>query len=145
MKSITKILLFPIVVVGLLFTNGCGGDEPSASEVMLKKLMAHPWQLSSALVDGTDKTSVYSGLSLTFTKTNITATDITPSWPTTGTWEFTDGKAIAIIRNDDLEIQLVEVSKDVLKISYTWSSTTFEPGRVKSVSGNHVLSFVPVL
>ena len=145
MKSITKILLFPIVVVGLLFTNGCGGDEPSDSEVILKKLMAHPWQLSNALVDGTDKTSLYSGLSLTFTKTNITATDITPSWPTTGTWEFTDAKAKAIIRNDDLEIQLVEVSKDLLKISYTWNSTTFEPGRVKSVSGNHVLTFVSVL
>lgn len=145
MKSITKIVLFPVVVVGLLFTSGCGGDEPSASEVMLKKLMAHPWHLSNALVDGNDKTSVYSGLSLTFTKTNITATDITPSWPTSITWEFTDGKAKAIIRNDDLEIQLVEVSKDLLKISYTWNSTTFEPGRVKSVGGNHVLTFVTTL
>lgn len=145
MKSITKIFLFPVFVVGLLFTSGCGGDEPSASEVMLKKLMANPWHLSNALVDGTDKTSVYSGLSLTFTKTNITATEITPSWPNNITWEFTDGKAKAIIRNDDLEIQLVEVSKDVLKISYTWSSTTFEPGRVKSVNGNHVLTFVTTL
>jgi hypothetical protein len=145
MKLITKILVPVVIVIGLMFTSGCSGDDPSASDVMLKKLTAHPWQLSNALVDGTDKTSVYSGLSLTFTKTNITATDITPSWPTTGTWEFTDGKAIAIIRNDDLEIQLVEVSKDVLKISYTWSSTTFEPGRVKSVSGNHVLTFVTTL
>jgi hypothetical protein len=145
MKSITKILLFTVLISGLLFTSGCGGDEPSASEVMLKKLMAHPWHLSNALVDGTDKTSVYSGLSLTFTKTNITATDVTPSWPTIGTWEFTDAKAKAIIRNDDLEIQLMEVSKDVLKLSYTWNSTTFEPGRVKSVGGNHVLTFVPVL
>lgn len=141
MKSIAKIVLLFFTVTGLLLTSGCGGDGPSASEVALKKLMAHPWHLSNALVDGTDKTAVYSGLSITFTKTDFTATDITPSWPTTGTWKFSDKSAKEILRGDDLLIEIIELNDDTLKISYTWSSTTFEPGRTNSVSGNHVLTF----
>lgn len=145
MKSMTKIVIQLFVLVGLVLTSSCGGDDPSASEVALKKLMAQPWHLSNALVDGTDKTSVYSGLSITFTKTNFTATNVTPSWPATGTWKFSDKSAKEILRGDDLLIDIIEINDGTLKISYRWNSTTFESGRANSVSGNHVLTFVKTI
>jgi hypothetical protein len=146
MKLISRLLLTTLILAGLLFTISCGGDDgPSASEVMLEKLMAHPWHTNTVLVDGTDKTSVYSGLSLTFTKSGYTATDITPSWPTSGTWEFTDDKAESIVRNDDLVIRIVSVTDNELKLAYTWNTTSIEPGRVRAVGGDHVLTLVKTL
>ena len=141
MKKTFQYLNFAFAIVVLAALSSCGGDDPSASEVMTKKLIAHPWNLSSATVDATDKTSTYSGLNVTFTKTGFTATNGLPIWPATGTWEFTNNKATSIIRNDDLEIEITEASKTTLKLTFTWNKTTFEPGRVSSVDGVHVFTF----
>jgi hypothetical protein len=141
MKTILKLKIL-VVLLGITLLPGCGGNDPSASEVMLKKLMAHPWELSNALVDGTDETTLYQGLVITFTKTGFTASNGGPIWPASGTWEFTDNKAKSIIRGDDLVVEIVEASKTTLKLSFIWDNNTFEPGRVSSVGGDHVFTFV---
>lgn len=141
MKKIIQYISFAFAIGGMVVLSSCGGDGPSASAVMTKKLIAHPWNLSSATVDGVDKTSTYTGLSITFSKTNYTATNGAPIWPTSGTWEFTDKKASGFIRNDDLVVEILEATSTSLKLSFSWDATTFEPGRTKSVGGNHVFTF----
>lgn len=142
MKKIFQNISFAFAIGVFAALSSCGGDEASASEIMTKKLIAHPWNLSSATVDATDKTSTYSGLSITFAKAGFTASNGLPIWPATGTWEFTDNKAKSIIRNDDLEIEITEATNTTLKLTFTWNKTTFEPGRVKSVDGVHVFTFI---
>jgi hypothetical protein len=141
MKNTFQYLSFAFVVGVLVVLCGCGGDDPSASEVMTKKLTAHPWTLSSAMVDGNDQTTLYDGLVITFTKTGFTTTNGGVVWPASGNWEFIDKNATGIIRNDDLEVAITEATKTTLKLTFTWSKTTFEPGRVKSIDGNHVFTF----
>lgn len=141
MKKTFQYLSFAFAIVVLAALNSCGGDDPSATEVMTKKLIAHPWQLSSASVDAADKTSLYSGLGITFTKTGFAASNGLPVWPASGTWTFTDKSATAIIRNDDLEVEITELTKTSLKLTFTWNKNTFEPGRIKSVDGVHVFTF----
>lgn len=140
MKKTFQYLSFAFAIGVLATLSSCGGDGPSASEVMTKKLIAHPWNLQSATVDGTDKTSTYTGLAITFTKTGFTASNGLPIWPASGTWEFIDKQAKGIIRNDDLEITITEATATTLKLTFTWSKTTFEPGRVGSVDGLHVFT-----
>lgn len=141
MKKTFQYLSFVFAIGGMAFISSCGGDEPSATELMTKKLIVHPWILSSATVDATDKTSTYSGLSITFTKTGFTATNGLPVWPTSGTWEFTDKKGSEFITNDDLVVEIVQATSTTLTLSFSWDVTTFEPGRTKSVDGNHVFTF----
>jgi hypothetical protein len=131
-----------LLMIGSMLLSGCGGDGSSANEIMTKKLTAHSWELSSATVDGNDETALYDGLTITFTKTGFITTNGGVTWPASGTWEFVDKSGKTIIRNDDLEIEILEASKTTLKLSFFWDNSTFESGRVSSVGGDHVLTFV---
>jgi hypothetical protein len=141
MKTIFKLNILA-VLLGITLMSGCGGDDPSASQIMLKKLMAHPWELTNAIVDENDETTLYNGLVITFTKTEFTASNGTPIWPASGTWEFTDNKAMTIIRGDGLVVEILEASKTTLTLSFTWNNSTFEPGRISSIGGDHEFTFV---
>lgn len=142
MKGIINSILSIVSITTVILLSSCGGSDPSPQEVKLKKLIAHGWTLSSVTVDGVDKTSLFSGMTLSFTKTNYTTTNGAIVWPSSGTWEFVDSKGTTIIRNDDLEITITEITGTTLKLSLVWSSTTYGPGRATSVAGNHVFSFV---
>lgn len=138
---ILNLFNYLISVTLLLTFASCNNNDPSAAEVATGKLTAHPWKLKTATVDGTDQTAVYSGLQITFSTTGYSTISKTPSWSTVGTWKFIDESANAIVRNDNLEITIVELTDDQLKISYTWSSNTFASGRKESLTGSHVLMF----
>ena len=141
MQKIFQYVSFAFAIGVLVTFSNCGSNDPSASEVMTKKLIAHPWKLSIATVDGTDKTATYSGLTITFTNTGYTATNGLPIWPASGTWQFTGDKATSITRNDGLELAITEATDATLKLTFTWNKTTFETGRAGSVSGLHVFTF----
>jgi hypothetical protein len=142
MKRIFRLIPIMVLAAGLTVLSSCGGDDPTPVQTMTKRLIAHPWELSSATVDGTDETTLYNGLTITFTETGFTTTNGGVVWPPSGTWEFIDKSAKIIIRNDDLQIEILESVNTSLKLGFTWTSDTFGPGRVGSVAGNHVLTFV---
>jgi hypothetical protein len=131
-----------ILIVTILIFIGCGGDSPSITEVTTKQLVSSGWKISHVQVDGTDQTTLYTNMSLSFTATTYTATKGEPVWPASGTWSFTDNTARTIKRSDDLEMTIVEVTETSLKLSLDWATGTLGPGRVASVSGNHVFTFV---
>ena len=142
LKNIVTFILLLSIVFAFVSLSGCKKDEPSASEVTTNKLISATWKISSVTVNSTDKTSLFTNMTLKFTATNYTTTNGGVVWPASGTWEFVDATAKEVRRNDDLEITIVEATDASLKLSLIWDTGTFGPGRVSSVAGNHVFSFV---
>jgi len=138
-----KTLAFSIILVtAFTFLLGCkGSDDPTPKEITTQQLIAPTWKLTSVLVDGVDKTSLFTNMTLKFTTTNYTATNGGVVWPASGTWTFTDDTAKKIKRNDNLEVTITELTETSLKLSLTWATGTIGSGRVSSVAGNHVFNF----
>lgn len=141
--SISICLAACVIMMGLISLSSCGNNEPSISkeDQVKAKLIASSWSMNSVTVDGTDRSSVYANLKVTFTSSGFTTLNGGVIWPASGTWSFTSADATSITRNDGLVVTLQEVTDTSLKLALTWSKTTLGPGRVESVSGQHVFSF----
>jgi hypothetical protein len=131
-------LAFIVVLTGLM---SCKDDDPSPQEKATNLLTSSTWKIKTVSVDATDRTSLYPGLTLTFTATGYTTTNGGVIWPADGTWSFKDQSATVITRSDGLEITIQELSETSLKLAFTWAKTTLGSGRVQSVSGQHVMTF----
>lgn len=143
MKKINT-FLFTVTITSLLLVTSCKkSDDPQPETARVKGLLkANTWRIQSVNVDATDQTELFTGLTLSFTDTNYTATNGTVVWPASGTWSFTDATAKKVLRSDDVEVVIVEVTDSSLKLSLTWDTGTIGSGRTLSVEGNHVFSFV---
>jgi hypothetical protein len=132
-----------LIIGGVMLLSGCDKKtEISTADAVKAKLTASTWNLKSVDVSGTDQTSVYKGLTLTFTPTSFTTTNGGVVWPVTGTWEFKTPEATTIVRDDKLELTIQEVTDTSLKLALTWTKTTFDKtGRLESVSGAHTFTF----
>ena len=133
-----------IILSVLSFLIGCSSDSDSSSakEVATKMLTAHSWKLSTVTVDGTDQTSLFNNMTLSFTANTFTTSNGGLVWPSSGTWTFKDEEAMVIIRNDGLEINLIEVKDASLNMSLTWNKNTFGPGKVSSIAGVHIFKMI---
>lgn len=143
LNRIAAASLLIVMTAALTYLTGCGGSDPapvSQQEVVKTKLTAATWKMQTVMVGGVDKSSVYQDLTLKFTDTGFTSTNGEAVWPASGTWSFTDANATAIQRDDGLTVTLQEVTDTSLKLALTWNKTTLGPGRVASVSGQHVFS-----
>jgi hypothetical protein len=75
-----------IAIIALPGLPGCKEKEViSAEKIQLTKLSAKTWQIHSLVVDGSDQTSLYPGLTLTFSKGIFVATNGKEIWPSNGT------------------------------------------------------------
>jgi hypothetical protein len=97
-------------------------------------------------VDGTDKTSLFSGLALQWSKTStFSAVNGGVIWPSTGTWSFTDGSAqtlfVSLSNGTDAVVTIETLNDTNLIISLRWDETTIGQGRVRSVQGDHTFEF----
>ena len=96
MKKLITYSITSLFIFGLLLIFSCGptdptpAAEPSATEQVKTVLTSGAWKIQSVAVDGTDQTSVYKGLSLSFTNTSVNATNGGAVWPSSDTWKFTD-------------------------------------------------------
>jgi ABC-type oligopeptide transport system substrate-binding subunit len=136
-----QLLSMMLVVAVALVLGGCKDDKPSVKDVNTKILSSHGWTLQSLTVDGTDKTNLYTGMTLSFTALAYATTHGAPVWPASGMWSLSaDGKTVE--RDDHVIINVDEIADRKLVLSLTWSSTTYGGGRMASVSGNHVYTFV---
>ena len=138
----SKILML-VLSASLLFSS-CGEKEepkPSKTEEVTALLISGTWKVGSVLVDGIDRSSVYTGLNISFTSTGFTTINGGKIFPPSGSWEFTSDDANAIERNDGLVMDIISISETQLKLGLTWTNGTIGTGRVSSVSGDHVLTF----
>lgn len=135
-------LLSVLLVAGLMLIESCKDSELTPQETTKAVLISSGgWKVQTVTVDNTDKTSVYSGLAITFTESGFTATNGVPIWPASGTWSFTDEAGKNIKLGTGLEISIEEASKTKLVLKLNWNNTTLGSGRVTSVGGVNVFSF----
>lgn len=127
-----------LIIFSFALLTGCKKDNtPTAEEIMTQKLMVATWKVSSVTVDGSDRTSMFTGMTLTFTDGAYTTTNGHVVWPASGTWTFSNAEATMIKRDDGVIVTLTEVTDSNLKMSLTWSKTTFGAGRTSSIKGKH--------
>lgn len=142
LTNLVSCLAIILVVVSL---SGCGESgatdpTPSAQDAIKEKLTANKWNLQTATVDATDKTTIYQNLSITFTGNSYNTTNGAGIWPAAGSWSFNSADGTSIKRDDGLVIT-VDVTTTTLKLSFTWSKNTLSSGKATSVSGQHILVF----
>jgi hypothetical protein len=127
--------------------SSCGGGggepEPSLQEKAKQNLTASPWKVISVTVDGVDKTSLFTGFTITFTSApsfNYTTTNGGAVWPSSGGWSFSDSDGKALNFSGVLPIQLTTLTETSLVMSFAWNKNTFGSGRSGSIKGNHVFT-----
>lgn len=142
-KLLTYIASVTIIFCGLLVLQSCGGkgSDPSPADQMKTILTSGTWNLQTVSVDGVDKSSVYTGLTVRFTEGNFTTTNGRVVWPASGTWQFTDDTGKNITRGDGLAISIEEAITSKLVLKLTWSQTTLGQGRSNSVKGVNIFMF----
>ena len=153
--NITKVVYPFLVVISLVSLSAlsflfasCGGKDPAPSvgDKAISNLVTSPWKIVSVTIDGVDNTSLFTGFTITFTKATSNAGSYTAVngglvWPTSGQWTIVDmNTAGSFLRNDGIEVQLLEVTATSLKMSLIWGKNTFGPGRIGSVSGQHIFT-----
>ncbi len=99
-------------------------------------------RMEAAEFNGVDKTSLYTGMTLSFTATNYTTTKGAPVWVASGTWAFSGNDGKIITRDDQIDVSIDQIADSQLVLSLTWNKTTLGGGRVESISGKHVYTFV---
>ena len=137
-------LLFTLILFCLFFSS-CKKSDPGPTrdpnDEVKAKLTAGIWNIQNVTAGGVDRTTSYTGMTLTISATSFTATNGQPVWPNSGTWSFAGSDGTSITRGDGLVINILELTANSMKLGLVWSTTTYGPGRIGSVSGNHVFTF----
>jgi hypothetical protein len=145
MKKSAKIFI-NVIALGLLvgFSN-CDNTPPvpEPTEAEKKTILlttGGTWNMESVKVDGVDKTSIYTPLTLSFTSSSYSTTHGGVVWPASGTWHFNDA-ATTITRSDNVEVTVNELTATRLVLGLNWATTSLGPGRTKAIAGAHVFTF----
>ncbi len=140
-----KAFIFALLTIGML--TGCDDDDsaPVATTpaLMAKALITEStWNVSSVAVDELDFSATYPGLSLSFGDGTYTSTNGGAIFSESGTWFFASLDADAIILDNDLEVDILELTEASFVLGLTWTQNTIGTGgRTESISGQHVFTF----
>ncbi|AYB31882.1 hypothetical protein D4L85_15505 [Chryseolinea soli] len=89
-----------------------------------------------------DKTSAFSGFTLTFAANTYTAHEGSPVWASSGTWAFADENAASFTRDDDVLVTIHSLTSTHLTLSLISSYPVFQAGgRAESTTGEFVFEF----
>jgi hypothetical protein len=135
--AIAMLLLLSIIVT--LFFPGCDRDDPpTKQEQIVEKLTsAEAWQSPTVTIDGVDYSDLYKDLQINFTKDTYTSSGGAPVWAPSGTWAFLNKESNLMLLDGVTEVSINSISNDLLELTLYWSKDTFDPGRKRSVKGNH--------
>lgn len=154
-KVATRLASLMIVAGALVFFSNCGGDDPkpTAEEVQLGKLSS-TWNIVSATLDGTTRTTDFTEFTLTisgtFNTTNptgpynysVSGSRPTPSpWPANGQWSFATvgtGDTGSFLRSDDVPITYSIASNGQLTLTFDCEDCDYAGNRTKEVNGTWV-------
>ena len=98
------------------------------------------WIMQNVSVDGIDRTSFFTGMTLSFTSSSYSASNAAPVFPSSGNWTIEPDGA-SITRSDGVLLIIQQLSDTSLKIGLVWTETTYGPGRSSSIAGSHVFTF----
>jgi len=144
MKRITNSLSIMILLALLLFSN-CGEDTPTPDALQERLLELKkgnsPWQLGSngmVMKNGFDVSDQFSNFRLNFGDfTYSTQGGVSTAWPSSGTWQFENGNANQIRRNDNVLMTLSIVNN---RLTLSFSVTGISGGRTDNVDGGYVFT-----
>lgn len=142
-------ILSLLVLVGFsVFFSSCGDDNNKKDSDEKKQLnkLKFSWTISSAKLDGTDRTGDFTGLQLSISGDykqdggsyaySFTGKRPNPSpWPSSGTWKFGSPATTQIIRLDDNVTMNYAVTDSQLTISFACATCDFAGSRVNQVNG----------
>ncbi len=143
------LLFITLLAVALACKDEPGGTPLTEAEKRAEILIAGngTWTISTSggvlLGEGANTIDVgelFQNFSITFTASGYTTTGTTPVWARSGTWAFTDNSGTKFRRNDNLEVNVLEISATTVKLSLQWNETTYEDGRNKSLAGLHTFT-----
>ena len=158
MNHLSRILSLLLLVSAVIFFSNCdGSDDPEKTEeeLQLDKFKAGQWTIQSVTNDGTDRTSEYPGMTLSYSgsyspggtynfSSNATSWPTASPWEKTGTWKFVStsvGSKITRL-SDDVEMTYELTNSDKqLKLSFDYAGPGFNNGRVSKVEGEWVFIF----
>lgn len=135
-----SILLLSLIGILMVTCKSKNDPSPSGSTGSESSKLVGNWVMQNVLVDGVDKTSTYSGMTLSFTATSFTSTKADPVWPSSGTWSL-NSNGTTFNRDDGVEVSIQAATTSSLKLGLSWSTKTYGPGKINSVAGNHVFTF----
>jgi hypothetical protein len=136
----TTFLVFLLALVLLTACKKKKDPEPVPETERVTALLkgSTPWAISDVTVDGV-VLDLYQGLEVTFTDGAYTSLNGGVIWPASGTWRFKDETAKVMIREDDLELTILEIAEQSMTVEFIWAEDVFEGGRSKAVAGRHVM------
>jgi len=148
MKQLRYLLGFAALIVLFTFSN-CGEDnppQPTDAELRVEALTG-TWEVTTVTLDGTDVTTDYDGMTLTFSSSkgySVSGGDFSPIWQSSGTYDFktaADGSEdiSTLVRDDAVEMTVGNVSDANLSLSFDFAVSP--PCRTKGVCGGYSFSF----
>jgi len=155
MKALARILSLIVVASAATLLMNCdsgGGGETPAEELELNKLNG-TWTMTTADLDGTDRSDDFDNLVLTISGTFSNSTNPTynfsftgsrpnPSpWPANGTWRFESVPNKIIRRLTDDQLIDYQVSDTQLTMEFNYQGAGFAGGRVGEVAGDWTFVF----
>lgn len=130
------------LTVVLLLDVGCSKDDgETTKEKAQRMLTAATWEMSSVLVDGTDRSDLFDNMTLDFSAQTYSASNGGTIWNSSGTWAFADDTGSSMTIDNGLTVIVEELGENQLSLSLTWTKNSLGSGRSSSVSGRHVFSF----
>lgn len=157
MNRLNRLFYLLLLVSVAVFNSSCDNDDDpgkTEEELQLDKLKAATWQLISAN-DGTDRTSEYPGMTLTYSGSfsnggTYAYSSSATSWPSASPWKKDDSwKFVAgsvnskLIRlSDDTEMTYTLTNSDKqLTLTFEYAGPGFNNARVEEVEGTWVFTF----
>lgn len=136
--AITAFIFFIV----LFSFSGCDKSTSPSEKERTTQLLTGKWKPASAdswaMADGVNVSGLFNGFTLSFTETGYTTTGTSPVWPASDTWNFKDDSFTLIVRGaDGLEIRLITLDSNNLKMGFVWNQTTHKNGRLHSIAGKH--------
>lgn len=150
MKIVLRMLPVLVAIGMVVSLTGCDDDSgggTSEEQAQLDKLLG-AWNISSATLDGTPRTTDFPGLVLTVSGTftpggtyaySFTGTRPNPSpWPPSGTWQFDANPNSQIVRLDDgQKINYTLGSGNTqLTMEFNYQGSGYAGSRIEEVGGN---------
>lgn len=135
-----------LAVLALLIFFGCSSDPDPTDDIqtleqrqneVIRQLSESPWQVSSVKAGDSDDSSGFREFVLTFGNRSYSSTNGGEVWRDSGTWDFTEGSADQIIRDDEVVIDL-EIAPSLLTLRFELEEEVLIGGRLKTVATNYI-------
>ena len=138
--STLKMALVSILFFGAMtWLSSCKSDDSVDPKTQRLNELKATWKISQVVNDGNDVTGQYTGMTLTIDGLNYSTTNGGNPWPDSGTYSLNDNDLNTLIRNDNVEVTIDEVTTNTLTLSFNYTSVN---GRVDGVTGDFTFSLI---